>query len=654
MKAFVFSGMALLLAIPAIILAASLLHMMSMADTSTTLSIASDKVFYAARDLDSSIRRAACNFIYLNTEDGKVNATAVRDNLTDIWLPFVENNYSRAMGLIIDVYDGFDVYYDPSNRIVIINTSAGGIPVNISTPDEDIRYSFSLGPYYLPQSCGNPLETECNPIALIVNFVNISSGASFCYYGGACPTPVNIDVTVVDNCNTPRVNGDATVVVKVINSTDDIVETITLSDADGDGVYSGTWYPNYSDIFTLSANASDIYGAEGGGSVDNIEVIDCGTTNSPPDVSNLEPGDVVTCGGGVQEISFDITDNDLDTVDWAIVYDTDPNFSSPSYINGSVDVAECGVVYNVSANLTYTSTTYYYVLASDGKNVTRFPAAPIWYYTITVSTEETSVGTVYYNSTQDTIAVHAPYSGDCDADNYAKASILPGSGGVCGSTKYDMTDLGDEFTYTFSNLSCGSNYTVCTEFYDPDNGLIQPFATVTDIVSTQACPSCSTEESNVFPDQTWTEDQKGNIDDKTDRNNELSDCNDKNDGMEAKEKWKNGAREWKKTFGKWRKQSINNLACYAQLVVRYRMKKNDPGGPVTLVIRFSGGANYTEEKVVTDDTSWTTYTTPWFEIDGTKDTYVTFELKEHADNTWGNNDEKKVEIDCFRINYKHW
>jgi len=192
------------------------------------------------------------------------------------------------------------------------------------------------------------------------------------------------------------------------------------------------------------------------------------------------------------------------------------------------------------------------------------------------------------------------------------------------------------------------------KFYDPDNGATQPFNTTIDTVTTDACPSCNIEESNIFPDQTWTEDQNGNTNDKTDKNNDIGDCNDKNDGMEVKEKWKNNAREWKKTFGLWKKQSIDKSACNAQLVLRYKMDKNDPGGPVTLLIKFSGGTNYTEEKVVTDDTSWTTYTTPWFPIDGLKDTQVTFELKEQAESSWGNNKEKKVKIDCFRINYKHW
>jgi hypothetical protein len=645
-KSFVFTSMAFLLAVPAIILAASLVEMMNLADTSTSMVVWSDKVFYAGKDLDSSIRRSACNFIFLSIDDsGSVNSSAVKANLTSVWIPFVENNYSAGLGLTIDVDENLNVTYLSANRTVVLNSSRGGIPVNLSTPGDDVKYSIYLGPYYLSWNCGNPVETECNPVYLSVEITSPTSGSSYCATGGACATPVTITATVEDNCGTPRLDGDAVVTVSVINSTGDVSDTVILTDSDSDTIYSGSWVPTYDDTFSLSASAIDIYGLQGVGSVDNIQIQDCGLGNNAPEVSNLDPGDVTTCGPGTQNISFDLFDNDLDTVDWAIVYSTDQAFSTVNYINGTQAISECGTTYPVSANLSYTVTTYYYILASDGTNVTKYPAAPIWNYSITVSTADTTPGTITYSTTQSSIEVTAPYTGDCDEDNSATVEL--NSNG----TLYTMADSGSAFTYTFDGLTCGTLYLITTAITDPDNSPSIPSNDTW--VSTDACPSCSITESDIFPDYTWTLDHKDQIQDKTDKNNGVGKCDDKNDGMEAKEKWKNGKREWKTTSGTWYGASINDNACDARLIVRYKMDKNTPGGPVTLNISFSGGATYSEEKVVTTDTSWTTYTTSWFTFDGTQDTNVTLSLKEQADASWNNNDEKKVKIDCFRIDYKH-
>ncbi len=652
-RAFIMSGMTFLLVIPAIILAASLIQMMKTADTTTALNIKSDKVFYSSKDLESSFRRAACNYIYVSSlNSGEVNASEVAENLKNIWIPFVENNYSGYMGLNIDVNENFDVTYDKGNSTVIINSSSGGgIDVTIATVNGDINYTFELGPYYLDDSCGNPLKTECNPIAVTANFNSPSSGSTYCLVSGSCTSPITINITVIDNCNTPRVDGDATVTITVYNSSDEENGTLTLTDNDGDGTYTATWYPDYADTYKLVASVTDIYGATGGGDVSNIIVKDCGSSNTAPEIISLSPGDKTSCGSGTQNISFTISDPDKgDTVNWAIVYSTDPSFSSPSYKNGSIYIDSCGSTYSDSVNLSYTTTTYYYLTANDGTNTTKYPSGSPGYYTITVSTDETTPGTIVFNTTETSITIRAPYSGDCDNDNSATVKKDTGA-------PKSMTKGSGVFSYTFSGLTCNTPYIITTQITDPDNS--PPIPKNISIVTTDSCPGgglCSNSKNDTFPDKTWIENEKGDKDDKTGKNK----CNDKDDGINIEEKWKGGKRHYKGgkrnykiVNGRWKDSKINNNACEARLKIRYKRDKNDPGNQVTLHISFSGGASYSKDLVVTSDTHWTTYTTPWFSIDGTKDTYVELSIKEHAQASWGNDKKKSIKIDCFRIDYTH-
>ncbi len=639
-RAFVFSSMAFLLAVPAVILAASLLEMMSMADTATSTVVWSDKVFYAGKDLDSSLRRSACNFIFLNTEDsGAVNATAVKSNLTSIWVPFVENNYSSGLGVVIDVDENFDVSYTASTRKVTIDWNGGGIPVNVSTPEGEILYNLTLGPYYLPWNCGIPSETQCNPTVLSVTITSPTSGSSYCSTGGACSAPVGISATVVDNCGDARYGGDATVTVKIYNSTGDLNATVTLTDSNSNGTYTGTWTPSAADTYDLSATATDLYGASGGGTVSNVEILDCSTGNNPPEISSVSPGDMSSCGGGTQNISFYLTDNDLDTVNWAIVYSNDPTFSTYSYINGTTDILECGKSYQASANLTYTTTTYYYILATDGTNTTTKP--PGSYYTITVSAAETTPGTITFNTTQTAIEVTAPYTGDCDGDNSAKISR---SGDP---STYSMLDSGTDFTYTFSGLSCGTSYDINTTLVDPDNS--PPIPSNITSVTTDACPPGCNKMASEKPDNAWELKQNGDLKDKLDK---VKKCNDGKE-MDIEEKWKKGKREWKVLIGNWLDASIDNNACSASLYIRYKFDKDDPGTGITGVINFTGGMTDSEEKVIADVGGWKEYNTSWYTIDGTQDTNVTLSIKEQANSGWGNGDKKKVKIDCILLYYKY-
>lgn len=152
-KAFVFTGTVFLLVIPAVILAASFVNMLEFGSTATVTSIRSDLVFYAHNDIKSNFEKTGCNLIDIYGS----NTSAIRQYLNSTWSPFIEQNYTGQVGVLIDLPENrINVSNDAQYRRIQIgnlNTSQG-IPLNVTDLNSEVSLNLSIGP--LLSSYNNP------------------------------------------------------------------------------------------------------------------------------------------------------------------------------------------------------------------------------------------------------------------------------------------------------------------------------------------------------------------------------------------------------------------------------------------------------------------------------------------------------------------
>ncbi len=91
-RGFVLSGVALLLVLPAMLLAASCFTIIEMGGEATALQASADKVFYIGKDIERVIEDMWDDNLLF---DNQPNANAKFDNLA--------NNYRAATGLLVDI-----------------------------------------------------------------------------------------------------------------------------------------------------------------------------------------------------------------------------------------------------------------------------------------------------------------------------------------------------------------------------------------------------------------------------------------------------------------------------------------------------------------------------------------------------------------------
>jgi hypothetical protein len=162
-KAFVYSGVALLLAIPAVILVAALAGMMEIGDTTTSVVIRSDAVFYPCEDIKGALEFSANNYATVYEDD----INLIIDRFNDRWLPQVTGYFSDA-GINISI-STINVSFDTSTSAVRIYSEDWFKGVNITVTDErgDTKCSAVSGPLSIPVG-----EDESGPVFFFTSPAN--------------------------------------------------------------------------------------------------------------------------------------------------------------------------------------------------------------------------------------------------------------------------------------------------------------------------------------------------------------------------------------------------------------------------------------------------------------------------------------------------
>jgi hypothetical protein len=142
-KGFVYSGMALLLAIPGIILVASLVNMMETGDMTTSLVLRSDAVFYPCEDVKSAFEFSANNFALTFN----INASGIEDRFNNVWLSQINSYYADA-GVSVTLSD-IDVIHDSSTNSIIVFSGTQDKGINISIVDSkgETKCETTSGPH---------------------------------------------------------------------------------------------------------------------------------------------------------------------------------------------------------------------------------------------------------------------------------------------------------------------------------------------------------------------------------------------------------------------------------------------------------------------------------------------------------------------------
>ena len=129
-RGFVLSGIALLLVLPAMLLAASFLKVVGTGGEAVSLQITADKVYYTGKDIERVLRSVWDENLLF---DSKPNTNAKFENLAD--------NYRAATGLLVDITPSWMLwsYLETKNE----NHYAGTRDTKIERIDRDNwRYRF--------------------------------------------------------------------------------------------------------------------------------------------------------------------------------------------------------------------------------------------------------------------------------------------------------------------------------------------------------------------------------------------------------------------------------------------------------------------------------------------------------------------------------
>lgn len=246
-KGFVFTGMAFLLIVPAVLLVASLTHMIKTGDKATVTAIRSDTVFYVYNSVQKDFEDFSKSLV---TVYGDKNET-IRDILRDSWAPTMEEDSINRFGVNISIDEGkIAVLRNQSggaNYILIGSTEniSWGIPINITDLSGNILLSLplpddptkGLGPLKIGYAdpCPRESQTTIEP----------------CKYSDDCPKKeYKANITVkVRNTAGDLVDADS---VDIVVNTSAINVTLTVNHIDT-GIYQSdfvncTWKNNYINI----------------------------------------------------------------------------------------------------------------------------------------------------------------------------------------------------------------------------------------------------------------------------------------------------------------------------------------------------------------------------------------------------------------------
>jgi hypothetical protein len=142
--AFVFTTMAFLLVIPAIILAASFIEMTRIGDDATTTAMRADNVFFAFNSIRSSFEETSKNLVDVYEND----SNKIRTELNSTWAPFIEQEYTEKIGVNTSIpeEDINVTYNNATNSISIGNINNINEGITISVFDSRVNMTSEIGP----------------------------------------------------------------------------------------------------------------------------------------------------------------------------------------------------------------------------------------------------------------------------------------------------------------------------------------------------------------------------------------------------------------------------------------------------------------------------------------------------------------------------
>jgi hypothetical protein len=282
-RGFVYTGIALLLAIPAVVLVASLANMMEIGGTTTALVVRTDSVYYPCEDIKGSFEFSVENYASVY---GAQQWSLVEDRLQNRWLPTVINYFSDA-GINIEI-SSINVSFDSSTNSVKVWSEDQDKGINITITDEKgatkceatsgpLTINVGLdeeGPIFIITSPGN--RTICNTPPFNVSLTYSSSETAF---DVKYSLNGSTNVTVTANTNITVNNyGQYTLTLFGVDAFNNSGWTTT-----------GFYVKNWSYVTNATNNSGTVTGispaqdpSDGNASTNITEITDAGVLHYPP------------------------------------------------------------------------------------------------------------------------------------------------------------------------------------------------------------------------------------------------------------------------------------------------------------------------------------------------------------------------------------
>jgi hypothetical protein len=214
-KGFAFTSIAFLLAVPAVVLVAGLVSMMEIGDTTTSMVISSDSVYYPCEDIKHSFEFSAENYARVY----RTNLTGITQRFESNWMPMIDSYFDDA-GIDFDA-SSINISFDVSTNSIKYwsENQTNGVNITVTGKNGDIICELvsgpltvsigedTSGPIFLISSPGN--HTHCEPTPTQDLNITLTYAASepvtnvvYSLNGGAnqsATSGMNLTFTAADN-----------------------------------------------------------------------------------------------------------------------------------------------------------------------------------------------------------------------------------------------------------------------------------------------------------------------------------------------------------------------------------------------------------------------------------------------------------------------
>jgi hypothetical protein len=156
--AFVFTGTALLLVIPAVILAATFTTMAMLGDEGTLNALRLDRIYYTAESIQDDWATVAGQVVTVHGDD---NAT-IQGTLRSSWAVNMEDNSFDRFGVNVSIEEGkLQAIRVNASGVLYINFT--GAPFNVSDREGNVLFQGALRPLFLAVGGQGAISTDETP-----------------------------------------------------------------------------------------------------------------------------------------------------------------------------------------------------------------------------------------------------------------------------------------------------------------------------------------------------------------------------------------------------------------------------------------------------------------------------------------------------------